>query len=136
MTFFDFLAEQWLPFTALAAMVAAFLVLEARKGGNTVSHHEATRMVNSGAAVFVDVRDSADYKSGHIVDALSLPHTSLAKNADQLEKHKSKKIIVVDKMGQHSGAAGKVLMDKGFDVLRMKGGMMEWSQQNLPLVKA
>lgn len=136
MTFFDFLAEQWLPFALLAAIVVAFLVLESRKGGNTLSHHEATRMVNSGSAIFVDVRDASDYKSGHIVDSVNSPYSTLAKQADRLEKYKSKKIIIVDKMGQHSGAAGKILLDKGFDVARMKGGMMEWSQQNLPMVKA
>jgi rhodanese-related sulfurtransferase len=39
-------------------------------------------------------------------------------------------------MGQHSGAVGKKLGQAGYSrVYRMSGGMMEWGQQQLPLVK-
>lgn len=136
MTFMDFLVEQWVLFTLLAALVVTFLILESKKGGAVVSHHQATRMVNSGEAVVVDVRDSAEFRSGHIVDAINIPYASLKDKSSQLEKHKTKKIIVVDKMGQHAGAAGKTLRDKGYTVMRLQGGISEWAHQNLPLVKA
>lgn len=136
MTFMDFLAEQWPMFGLLGVAVTAFLVLESRKGGSTISHHQATRLVNAGEAVIVDVREAAEYKAGHIVDALNLPYANLAKQVDQLAKHKGKQIIVVDKMGQHAGAAGKTIRDNGFEVVRLQGGMVEWTGQNLPVVKA
>lgn len=132
----DFVVEQWILVAILTALVVAFLVLESRKGGSTISHHQATRLLNGGQAVLVDLRDSKEFKTGHIVDAINIPYACLATKLDDLEKHKSKQIIVVDKMGQHAGSAGKVLRDKGFQVVRMQGGMMEWTQQNLPLVKA
>lgn len=132
----DFVMEQWILVSILAVLVVAFLVLESRKGGTTISHHEATRLLNAGQAVLVDLRDSKEFKAGHIVDAVNIPYASLNSKVDDLEKHKSKQIIVVDKMGQHAGSAGKILRDKGFQVVRMQGGMMEWTQQNLPVVKA
>lgn len=132
----DFVMEQWILVSILTALVVAFLVLESRKGGTTISHHEATRLLNSGQAVLIDLRDSKEFKAGHIVDAINIPYASLNSKVGDLEKYKGKQIIVVDKMGQHAGSAGKILRDKGFQVVRMQGGMMEWTQQNLPVVKA
>jgi Rhodanese-related sulfurtransferase len=128
--------EEWLLCSLLAAVVVAFLILESRRGGTTVTHHQATRLINDGKAVLIDLRDSKEYKAGHIVDAINIPYASLNTRLDELEKHKSKQLIVVDKMGQHAGAAGRVLREKGYTVLRLQGGMMEWTQQNLPVVKA
>ncbi len=134
-TWVDFVIQQWPLITVLAVLVAAFLVLESRKGGRTISFHEATRLLNSESAVVVDVRESAEFGKGHIVDALNLPYAKLKDRATELENHKAKQIIVVDKMGQHAGASGKILRDLGFDVVRLQGGITEWSGQNLPLVK-
>lgn len=136
MTFLDFLLEQWILFSLLAALVVAFFILESKKGGTVVSHHESTRLVNAGEAVILDVRDASEFRGGHISGAINIPYTKLKDKYTQLEKHKSKKIIVVDKMGQHAGAAGKILRDNGYHTLRLQGGISEWSHQNLPLVKA
>lgn len=136
MSWMEFVVQQWPLFSLLAVLVAAFLVLESRKGGPTVSFHEATRLLNSDQAMVLDVRDAADFKKGHIVEAINIPYASLAKRQTELEKYKAQQIIVVDKMGQHAGAAGKALRDGGFNVVRLQGGISEWTQQNLPLVKA
>lgn len=136
MPWLDFLMEEWLLSSLLVAVVVAFLILESRRGGATVSHHQATRLINDGKAVLIDLRDAKEYKTGHIVDAINIPYSSLSTRVVELEKHKAKQLIVVDKMGQHAGAAGRVLREKGFTVVRLQGGMMEWTQQNLPVVKA
>lgn len=136
MTWLDFVAEQWMLVGLLAVLIAAFLVYEKRKGGSTLSQHQATRLVNSGAAVILDVRNADEYKSGHIVDSLNIPYADLTSKFNLLQRHKSKQIIVVDKLGQQAGAAGKVLRENGFNAARMQGGIAEWTHQNLPLVKA
>ena len=136
MTWVDFVVQQWPLFSVLAVMVVAFLVLESRKGGRSISFHEVTRLVNSDSAVVVDVRDSAEFNKGHIVDAINIPYAKLKDRVSELEKYKAKQIIVVDKMGQHAGAAGKILRDLEFTTVRLQGGITEWSGQNLPLVKA
>ncbi len=136
MTWLDFVAREWPLFSVLAVLVAAFLVLESRKGGQKVSFHQATQLLNRDEAVILDVRESAEFKKGHIVDAVNIPFAALSKRFTELENLKSKQIIVVDKMGQHAGSAGKLLKEKGFTVVRLQGGIAEWTQQNLPLVKA
>jgi rhodanese-related sulfurtransferase len=135
MSWVDFVTEEWLLCSLLSALVSAFLILEMRKGGSSVSYHLATRLINDGA-VLVDIREAKEYKAGHIVNALHIPFTNLKDRVNELDKHKSNKVILVDKMGQQTGSAGKILRDQGFDVVRLQGGMMEWQQQNLPVVKA
>lgn len=122
-------------FSLLAVLVAAFIWTESHKGGQAMSHHDVTRLINSDAAVLLDVRDTKDFGSGHIVDAINIPYAKLTTRVVELEKFREKTIVVVDKLGQHAGAAGKILKDKGFEVARLQGGLAEWKAQNLPLVK-
>ncbi|WP_045855877.1 rhodanese-like domain-containing protein [Teredinibacter purpureus] len=130
-----FLAEQWVLVSALSVLLAGLIVVEGRKGGQSLSHHEMTRLINAGNGIIVDVRDAKEFKAGHIVDAINIPFAKLADRASELEKHRAKTLVVVDKMGQHAGAAGKTLRDKGFTVNRLQGGIGEWQAQNLPVVK-
>lgn len=131
----EFIAQEWILFSILAVVVAAFLLLESRKGGASVSYNEATRRLNSDSAVVVDVREQGEFRAGHITGAVNIPYAQIRDKVVELEKFKSKQIIVVDKMGQHAGSAGKTLREKGFDVVRLQGGITEWTHQNLPLVK-
>ncbi len=131
-----FLSEQWLLVAILAGLVSALIVVEGRRNGQALSFHQLTQLVNKGEAVVVDVRESKDFNAGHIVDAINIPHQKLANRSTELDKFKDKTIVVVDKMGQHSGAGVKILREKGFTVSRMQGGMAEWAGQNLPVVKA
>ncbi|TVZ37287.1 rhodanese-related sulfurtransferase [Alteromonadaceae bacterium 2753L.S.0a.02] len=131
----EFVTDQWLLFSVLGVLAAALIFVESRKGGSALSHHEVTKLLNADQAVVVDVRDSKEFGTGHIVDAINIPFAKLGERMSELNKHREKTLIVVDKMGQHSGAAGKTLRDNGFTVNRLQGGVSEWQSQNLPLVK-
>ncbi len=53
-----------------------------------------------------------------------------------MEKYKGRPVAIVSKMGQHAGSTGTILRKSGFErVLRLTGGMTEWRNQNLPVVK-
>lgn len=135
MNWVEFVSEQWPLVALLAGLAAVFFWNEGRSGGQTLGPSEVTRLLNSEQAVLVDIRETKDFKQGHIVGAINVPHTKVEERADELEKFRSRKIIIADKMGQHGGAAGKVLREKGYDVLRLRGGMAEWNGQNLPVVR-
>ena len=135
MDFLVFASEQWLLVSVLLALIYVFMWREKVKGGKSLSFHEATRLINSDQGVLVDVRDVAEFNAGHIVDAINIPHAKLLDRVNELETHKAKLIILADKMGQHVGNAGRALREKGFEVRRLEGGMAEWSNQNLPVVK-
>ncbi len=71
-------------------------------------------MVNGEQGVFLDLRDSADFGRGHIVDALNIPASKLDARIAELENFRDRPLILVCKMGQHSGAVGKKLNTQGF----------------------
>ncbi len=120
----------------LAGLLVALMVVESKKGGKSLSYHEVTQLLNSESAVLLDVRESKEFKAGHIVNAINIPHTKLTDRLSELEKYKEKTIIVADKFGQHAGHCGKQLKDKGYESVRLQGGMSEWLAQNLPVAKA
>lgn len=130
-----FIGEQWLLVSLLLVLVSALIWVESSKGGKKVTCNEMTRLVNSGEAVMLDVRDSKDFKAGHVTGALNIPHAKLGERADELKKYQDKTIVIIDKMGQHAGAAGKLLTDRGYTTVRLQGGMMEWLGQSLPTTK-
>ena len=135
MKFFLFVGEQWLLVSILLMLVYAYLLNERRKSGKAVGTHELVELLNSENAVLVDLRPSGDFNQGHIQGAINIPHTKLSARCVELEGKKTKIIVLADQYGQHASAAGKLLRSKDFDVRRLSGGMMEWRDQNMPLVR-
>jgi rhodanese-related sulfurtransferase len=133
--FLEFLTREWILVLALLVVVIMLVIHEARKSGPSVSPQQAINLINSEHGVFLDLRDSADFKQGHIVDAMHIPASKLAARMAELDKFKDKPVVLVCKMGQQSGAAGKQLKAGGFNrVYKMTGGMMEWSNLQLPVI--
>ena len=133
--FIVFAQEQFVLIIALAAVIFLFIRHESAKGGEKLSCLEVVNAVNKDEAVIVDIRETKEFDEGHIVNAIHIPHTKMAESLKVLEKHSQKKVIVVDKMGQHSAAAVKTLLANEFTAARLSGGITDWKQDNLPLVK-
>ena len=130
-----FLTEQWLLVSLMCVLIYIYAWREKSKAGATLSVHQMTALLNKGESVLVDIRDAAEFKVGHIVDAINIPHNKLEKQLGDFAKFQGKTIILVDKMGQHTGNAGRLLRANGYDVARLDGGIADWQGQNLPLVK-
>ena len=134
--FLEFAAQQWMIVAALLAVVAMLVFHESRKSGPSLSPQQAINLINAEGGVFLDLRAAGDYKQGHIVEALNIPATKVESRLDELEKYKSSPIVLVCKMGQQAGAAGKQLRASGFErVYKMSGGMSEWGNLQLPTVQ-
>jgi rhodanese-related sulfurtransferase len=130
-----FIQEQALIVAALAILVMAFLRRESSAAGNKLSLNEVVQAMNSDNAVLLDVRDAKEFDNGHVANALNIAHAKVGSNLSLLDKYKDKQIIITCAMGHHAGGVGKLLAKNGFNVARMRGGMMEWKQEGLPLVK-
>ena len=130
-----FFSHEWLLITTLVLLIYLYVWRDRIKSGRPVSPHEVTKLVNEGSAVVIDLRDPAEFKAGHIVGALNISYAKLSKETVEVAAYKDKTIILVDKLGQHAGAVGRLLGKEGFDVRRLGGGIAEWQGQNLPLVK-
>ncbi len=134
--FLEFLVQQWILVAALLAVVVMLVLHETRRSGPSLSPQQAINLVNAEQGVFLDLRDGADFKRGHIVGAMHIPAAKLPERMAELEKYRDRPVVLVCKMGQQSGAAGKQLKASGFGrVYKMTGGMMEWANLQLPLVK-
>ena len=115
--------------------IRMLIMNESRKSGPAVTPQQAITMVNAEDGVFLDLRDAAEFKKGHIVGAMNIPATKLPGRMGELEKLKGKPIVLVCKMGQQSGAASKQLKAENYEqVYKMTGGMMEWGNLQLPTV--
>jgi len=134
--FFVFISEQWVLVSVLLVLIYLFAINERIKSGRPISVHAVTRMLNADEAVLLDVRDSKEFKAGHIAGAMNIPQTKLQDKMGELNPYQEKIIIIADKVGQQAGAVGRKLQQQGFKVFRLTGGMMEWQNQNLPVVKS
>ncbi|HBO14873.1 MAG TPA: rhodanese-like domain-containing protein [Porticoccaceae bacterium] len=117
------------------ALIYVLIIYERGKGGKPIAQHELVSLLNAEEVLLVDVRPAKEFAEGHIHGAINIPHTKLASRYIELERQPPKALVVADQYGQHAGSAGKLLADKGYDVRRLDGGIMEWRSENLPLVK-
>ncbi|MDH4134216.1 MAG: rhodanese-like domain-containing protein [Gammaproteobacteria bacterium] len=97
---------------------------------------EAVRMVNHEQAVIVDVREASEYQSGRIPKSVNAPLSGLASGLVQLEKYKSRPVIVVCRTSQRSSRAAVMLRRSQFpNVQVLAAGMTGWQKENLPVEK-
>ncbi|MGB1287749.1 MAG: rhodanese-like domain-containing protein [Aggregatilineales bacterium] len=91
------------------------------------------KMSNNPALFLLDVRQSNEFKSGHIKGAKLIPLDKLQEKMNKLPR--DKQIICVCRSGARSGMARRQLKAAGFDVVNMKGGMMAWQHAGHPVKK-
>lgn len=134
---FEFVANHPLLVGAFALVLLAWIAYEIRNssaGGVTSS--QATQLINREDAVVVDIREAGEFKAGHIAGARNIPQSKLDSRLNELEKLKEKPVIVVCKQGQAAGLAVAKLTKAGFTrPFKLKGGMLQWQSDGLPVVK-
>jgi glyoxylase-like metal-dependent hydrolase (beta-lactamase superfamily II)/rhodanese-related sulfurtransferase len=86
--------------------------------------------------LLLDVREPEEFSGelGHIPGSLLIPLKELPGRAHELESHKHKDVIVICRAGVRSTTAAAILTGLGFDhVSNLKGGMLDWNDQQLPV---
>ncbi|WP_298404018.1 rhodanese-like domain-containing protein [Janthinobacterium sp.] len=95
---------------------------------------EVTQLINRGKTIIVDVRSAEEFATGHLPDAKNIPLPELAKRLSELEKFKTRPIVVVCQKGSRSATAVGLLGKAGFaEATSLEGGIDEWKKQGLPL---
>jgi rhodanese-related sulfurtransferase len=82
-------------------------------------------------AVVLDVRHPAEWRSGHIREAMHIPLTQLATRLHQLPRGTT--IVTVCRSGHRSALAARTLERAGHDVRNLRGGMNAWVRAGLPV---
>ena len=112
------------------------LVTRSYRTGAEIGAFEAVQLINRRDAVVLDLRDTGEYSAGHISNAKHLPQAQLADRLKELEKHKSRPVIVSCASGSRAPAAAAELRKQGFaEAVALRGGITAWQQAGLPLEK-
>jgi glyoxylase-like metal-dependent hydrolase (beta-lactamase superfamily II)/rhodanese-related sulfurtransferase len=98
---------------------------------------EVLALVHSASPPLVlDVREPNEYSGelGHIPGSKLIPLKDLADRASELEACKNKHVIAICRAGVRSSTAAAILTSLGFEqVSNLRGGMLEWNEQKLPI---
>ena len=121
--------------TSLIALTLAVIFNELRlktQGLGSVPASMAVKLINQGATV-LDIREQEKFAKGHIVDSRNIGESELRDS--ELEKLKKKKaVLLVCDNGLKSAKCAADLRKGGFEsVFSLKGGIMSWQQENLPV---
>jgi rhodanese-related sulfurtransferase len=104
--------------------------------GKRATPQDVTLLINRSKATIVDVRDAKEFAEGHLPEAKNIPLADLDKRIGELDKFKSKSVVVVCKTGARASAAAAKLAKAGFtDVVNLDGGVAAWQKAGLPLAK-
>ena len=120
---------------ASGSMLAWSFIGNKLSGVDEADALKATRLYNDDALV-LDVREDKEYAAGHIPKARHIPLGQLAGRLQELDKFKSKPILVTCRSGQRSARACSMLKKAGFEtVYNQAGGIIAWERANLPVTK-
>ncbi|MED5530261.1 MAG: rhodanese-like domain-containing protein [Pseudomonadota bacterium] len=134
--FFEFIGNHLYLSLMWVVTLGVIIMYHQRTTSSSVGPQQAVMLINRKEAIVVDVREKKEFESGHIVDSINIPMTKLKQRITEVWKYKDKPMVVVCKLGQHSGQAAKILQEAGHaDVVRLAGGLTEWKAQSLPLVQ-
>jgi len=116
-------------------MLVIYSFIGARlRGYKNLNTAEAVQLINQQDAVVVDVREDNEFRSEHILNSVHIPLGYFKERVKELEKHKSKPVIIGCKTGQRSSHACALLKKEGFEqVFNLSGGVTAWKADNLPL---
>ena len=135
----QFVAHNWYLFVALFAVLFMLIYGPLRQrmsGVQRISTPEAVRLLNHEKAVIVDVREPDEYRSGHIPNAINVPLSGFGGSLGQLEKYKSRPVIVCCRTSQRSARAALTLRQNQFaNVQVLAGGITGWQGDSLPVEK-
>lgn len=100
----------------------------------TVDAAKFSQAIAASDAQILDVRTASEYQSGHIANALQanwLDPQEFKKRTQHLDKAKT--IYIYCQSGGRSASAQTALMQDGFKVVNLEGGMSNWKMQQMPV---
>lgn len=104
--------------------------------GRRATALQVTQLINRGKTTVLDVRSAEEFAAGHVRDAKNIPLADLNNRIGELEKAKSRTIVVVCQTGARADKAVRQLKAAGFeDVLSLDGGVTAWTAAGLPVTK-
>jgi len=122
---------------AIAAISGGALLFPAlMPKGRRATALQVTQFINRGKTLVLDVRGADEFAASHLRDAKNIPLADLGNRIGELEKSKTRTIVVVCQSGARADKAARQLKAAGFDdVVSLEGGMTAWTAAGLPVTK-
>jgi rhodanese-related sulfurtransferase len=121
---------------AISGGMLLWPLVSQRAGGAALSTLEATQLINRKDALVLDIRSSEEYARGHVLNARSMPAAQLSTRVEELQKFKTRPIILTCQNGNASSGPCDTLRKAGFgEVYLLAGGVSAWEQAGLPVAK-
>jgi len=93
-------------------------------------------VLNTNKVQLLDVRTPNEFKSGHIKGSVNINYYDQDFSEQVLSLDKNKPVYVYCRSGVRSKYSSDILKKLGFkNIYNLKGGILNWSAQKLPLVK-
>ncbi|CAG7607036.1 rhodanese-like domain-containing protein [Actinacidiphila bryophytorum] len=85
-------------------------------------------------AVLLDVREAAEWATGHAPGAVHAPLSGLVAGAGLPAAARGRPLAVICRSGQRSQQAAKLLAQQGADAVNVEGGMNAWTTAGYPVI--
>ncbi len=121
-------------FIVSGGMLAWPAIAKTAGGSREIGTLEATRLMNAGNALVLDIRDNGEFSGGRIPKSKNIPLAEIDKRLDEISRFKDKPVIVTCRSNNRAGSAARMLKKHGFaDVYQLAGGFGAWQQASLPV---
>ena len=123
-------------FCACLFSLALFFVscAQQKSENTTISAQNFQNAIQQSAAQILDVRTATEYQGGHIKNALQAnwnDQKEFESHTQHLDKNKT--VYIYCQAGGRSAAAQSNLIEKGYKVVNLEGGMSNWKMNGLPV---
>lgn len=92
----------------------------------SLNNKEFAKVVKQKKAQVVDVRSTAEFATGHLVNAINMDVNGKDFESKIDNLNKKKPVAVYCRSGRRSKIAAQKLADKGFEVYELDKGIMQW----------
>ncbi|MFI9831406.1 rhodanese-like domain-containing protein [Streptomyces sp. NPDC051913] len=99
-------------------------------GTPRVTATEAQRLVRDGTAALIDVRETDEFRAGHVPGA---HHVPLSRIATAHLPETAHPLVLICRSGNRSRQAAALLAARGVEAVDVIGGMRDWAARGLPV---
>lgn len=135
-----FILSNWYLFLALIVILGLLFVNLGKGrllGFSEIRPATAVGLINHEDALPLDIRGDDEFRKGHIVGSLHVPFALLDGRMEELQQHRSRKLLVCCESGRQAAHACARLRSAGFEsIYKLSGGIMAWRSAGLPLERS
>lgn len=115
----------------LLIVVIVLLVLRGFSSSKGLSNYDAEqfgeRLKATADVMLIDVREVAEYRSGHLPGAINIPLSQLRSRIGEVAKANDREVLLYCRSGMRSKQAAAIMRGQGVERLgHLQGGITSW----------